>query len=112
WGTLALLFTFLALLTWFGGWLVRRHYKRVLELSPRQRRSRRWGRLGTLVLFTTLLGWLILMIAIGSDPGLLMEGAAAPWMYLFYEVHVVDVVRRPLLLYHAEGSYRSHGRVR
>ena len=112
WGTLALLFTFLALLTWFGGWLVRRHYKRVLDLSPQQRRSRRWGRLGTLVLFTTLLGWLILMIAIGSDPGLLLEGTAAPWMYLLYAVGVLALVGVALIVYHAVRSWMAPRRGR
>ena len=100
WGTLALLLTFLALLTWFAGWLGRRHYKRVLELSPRQRRSRLWGRLGTLTLFTTLLGWLVLMLSIGSDPSLLLEGTAASWMYGLYALGLLALAGVLLIVIH------------
>jgi CubicO group peptidase (beta-lactamase class C family) len=111
-GTLALLTTFLALLIWFGGWLIRRHYTRVLELSRQQRRSRLWGRLGTLMLFTTLLGWLILMIAIGSSPSLLLEGTAAPWMYVLYVLGLLALVGVLLIVVHTVRSWMTPRRGR
>jgi CubicO group peptidase (beta-lactamase class C family) len=112
WGTLALLFTFLALLVWFGGWLIRRHYKRVLELQPQQRRSRLWSRLGTLELFATLLGWLILMVAIGSDQSLLLGGTAAPWMYVLYVLGVLALVGVLLIVIHAARCWMAPRRSR
>jgi CubicO group peptidase (beta-lactamase class C family) len=112
WGTLTLLFTFLALLVWFVGWLLRRHYKRVLELQPSQRRSRFWSRLGVLVLFGTLLGWLILMIAMGSDQMLLLGGTAAPWMYLLYVLGVLALVGVLLIVIHAVRSWMAPRRSR
>ncbi|MEP6908369.1 MAG: serine hydrolase, partial [Pseudoxanthomonas sp.] len=112
WGTLALLFTFLALLVWLSGWLVRRHYKRVLELRPQQRRSRLWSRLGALTLFATLLGWLILMIAIGSDQSLLLGGTAAPWMYVLYVLGLLALVGVLLIVLHAVRCWMAPRRTR
>ena len=111
-GTLALLTTFLALLVWFAGWLVRRHYKRVLELSPPQRLSRLWSRLGTLVLLITMLGWLILMIAMAVDQSLLLDGTATPWMYLLYALGVLALVGVLLIVIHSVRSWMAPRRGR
>ena len=100
-GTLALLFTFLALLVWFGGWLIRRHYKLRLELLPQQRRSRLWSRFGVLVWFVTLSGWLALLITMGSDPSLLLGGTASPWMYVLYVLGVLALAGVVLIVLHA-----------
>ncbi|MDQ6648170.1 MAG: beta-lactamase family protein, partial [Pseudomonadota bacterium] len=107
WGSVALLVTLLALLTWFCGWLVRRHYKLVLALSPQQRRTRLWSRLGTLMLFSTMLGWLILLISIGSNPSLLLEGTAAPWLYLLYGLGLLALAGVLLIVYHTVRSWMA-----
>ncbi|WP_229238229.1 serine hydrolase domain-containing protein [Dyella amyloliquefaciens] len=99
-GALGLLVTLLALLVWFGGWLVRRHYRRTLELPPQLLRSRLWSRLATLVLFGTLVGWLILLICMGSNPYLLLQGTAVPWMYLLSVLGVVALIGVLLIVIH------------
>ena len=112
WGTLALLIVFLTLLVWFAGWLMRRHYKLALELSSSQRRSRFWGRLGASMLFLALLGWLVLMVAMGSAPSLLLEGTAAPWMYLLYVLSVLALIGVLLIVIHTVRSWMSPRRTR
>ena len=112
WGTLTLLLTFLALLVWFGGWLIRRHYKLRLELLPPQRRSRLWSRLSVLVLFGTLLGWLILLMAMGANPYLLLSGTAAPWMYVLYVLGVLALIGVLLIVIHAVRSWMAPRRTR
>ncbi|MEW5308017.1 MAG: hypothetical protein WDW38_000008 [Sanguina aurantia] len=61
--SLALVFVLLTLLVWLAGRLIRRHYKITLQLSPLERRSRLWSRLGTLTLFAAVFGWLLLVVA-------------------------------------------------
>ncbi|MEO8997966.1 MAG: serine hydrolase domain-containing protein [Rhodanobacter sp.] len=112
WGTLALLFTFLTLLVWFSGWLIRRHYKLRLELLPQRLRSRLWSRLGVLVLFATLLGWLLLLISMGSNPSLLLGGTATPWMYVLYALGVLSLVGVLLILIHTVRSWMAPQRSR
>ncbi|HZX71550.1 MAG TPA: serine hydrolase domain-containing protein [Rhodanobacter sp.] len=112
WATLAQLFTLSALLVWLCGWLLRRHYRKQLELSPAQRRSRLWSRLGALVLFGTLLGWLILMMAIASAPSLLLEGGAAPWMYVLYVLGVLALLGVLLIVIHAVRTWMAPRRSR
>ena len=112
WATLTMLFTLAALLVWLCGWLLRRHYGKQLELRPAQRRSRLWSRLGALVLFGTLLGWLVLMIAIGSDQTLLLEGGIAPWMYLLYVLGVLALLGVLLIVIHAVRAWMAPRRSR
>ncbi|HWU77572.1 MAG TPA: serine hydrolase domain-containing protein [Rhodanobacter sp.] len=112
WATLAVLFTLLTLLVWFGGWLVRRHYKRRLELRPQQRRSRLWSRLGVLVLFGTLFGWLILIMALGSDQTLMLEGTVVPWMYVLYVLGLLALIGALLIVIHAVRSWIAPRRSR
>ncbi|MEP7185266.1 MAG: serine hydrolase [Rhodanobacter sp.] len=112
WGTLGMLFAFLALLIWFSGWLIRRHYELRLELSPQQRRSRLWSRLGVLALFVTLLGWLVLLITMGSVPSLLLGGTAGPWMYLLYVLGVLALLGTLLIVMHTVRSWMAPRRTR
>jgi CubicO group peptidase (beta-lactamase class C family) len=106
-GTLGLFSLFLALLIWFGGWLVRRHYKLQLALAPQQRRARLWSRLGVLDLFVTLLGWLTLLVLMGSYPSLLLAGTAAPWMYLLYVLGVLALVGTVLIVINTVRSWMA-----
>jgi CubicO group peptidase (beta-lactamase class C family) len=101
WGTLALLFTVATLLTWFIAFWVRRHYRRRLDLLLPQRRSRLCARLGVVVLVATLLGWLALIMSISADAALLLEGTAAPWMYVLYVLGVLALVGVLLIVIHA-----------
>jgi len=112
WGTLALLFVFGALMSWLFGWLTRRHYGRVLELTQLQRRTRLASRLGTLLLFCTISGWLSLLVAIGMSSGLLMEGGAAPWMYLLFVLGLLSLLGAVAVVIHAVRSWMAPRRSR
>lgn len=111
-GTLSLLFLLATLLSWLCGWLVRRHYGRRLELNVRQRRFRLWSRLGVLVLFATLLGWLILMVSMASDQSLLLQGGATPWLYLLYALGVLALLGVVLIVVHTVRSWMAPRRGR
>ncbi len=111
-GTLGLSSLFVALLIWFCGWLIRRHYKLRLELLPQQRRTRLWSRLGVLALFGALLGWLILIVSMGSNPNLLLGGTAAPWMYMLYVLGLFALVGAVLMVIHAVRSWMAPRRSR
>ncbi|MDO1529779.1 serine hydrolase domain-containing protein [Fulvimonas sp. R45] len=112
WGTLSLLLLLATLLSWLCGWLVRRHYGRRLELDARQRRSRLCSRLGVLVLFATLLGWLILMVALSADQSLLLEGGATPWLYLLYAAGVLALLGAAAVVNHTVRSWMAPRRGR
>src|SRR5574337_639871 len=85
--TLAILLT--APLTWFGGWLIRRHYGRCLELTRTQRIARRLSRLGVLACIATVFGWFLFIAAISANELLLVRGGLTPWMYLQYAMGVL-----------------------
>lgn len=112
WGTLALLLLLGALLGWLCGWLVRRHYGRRLELDAGRRRSRLYSRLGVLVLFVTMLGWLGLMVAISADQTILLEGGATPWMYLLYVLGVLALLGVLAIVIHTVRSWMKPRRGR
>ena len=107
WGTITLLFLLATLGTWSIAWWVRRHYKQRLELLPQQRRSRLWSRLGVLMLFATLLGWLLLLMLMGKNPSLLLAGTAVPWLYLLYVLGVPALVGVLLIVSHAVRSWMA-----
>lgn len=112
WGTLALLLLLGTLLGWLCGWLVRRHYGRRLELDAGRRRSRLYSRLGVLVLFVTVLGWLGLMVAMSADQTILLEGGATPWMYLLYVLGVLALLGVVAIVIHAVRSWMKPRRGR
>ncbi len=112
WGTLSLLVLVATQLSWLGGWMVRRHYRRRLELDARQRRLRLWARSGTLVLLVTMLGWLGLMLAMASDQSLLLEGGATPWLYLLYALGVLALLSVVPAVLHAARSWMAPRRGR
>ncbi|MEO9079465.1 MAG: serine hydrolase domain-containing protein [Rhodanobacter sp.] len=112
WGTLALILTFATLMSWLFGWLTRRHYGRELELTRLQRRTRLASRLGTLLLFCTIMGWLLLLVAISSDQGLLMQGTVIPWMYLLFVMGVLALLGALAVLVHAVRSWMAPRRGR
>lgn len=81
-----------ALLTWFGGWLMRRHYKRSLELTHAQRILRRLSRLGVLAGVTVVVGWLLFVTVISANELLLVRGNLTPWMFLLYAIGVLALL--------------------
>ena len=73
-----------ALLVWFGGWRMRRHYGRMLALTSTQRVTRLLSRLGAAVFVAAIVGWFLMLAAISANELLLVRGGLTPWMYLLY----------------------------
>jgi len=65
-GVLFLVVLVLTLLTWCGGWIVRRRFHAPLVMAVAQRRWRLASRLGVVLLLVMMLGW-VQMIASGLD---------------------------------------------
>ena len=112
WGTLSLLFLLATLLSWLCGWLVRRHYRRPLELGGAQRRSRLLSRLGVLVLFVDLAGWLGLLVAASANQEILLHGALTPWLYVQYVLGVLGLLGALAVVVHAVRSWMAPRRGR
>ena len=89
------------LLTWFVGWWVRRHYRRTLELSDRQRRMRRLSRLGVLALVIVVVGWLSFIGITSADESLLLDGSGTGWLYLLHVLGVVGLLGALAVVVHA-----------
>jgi len=88
-------------LIWLAGWLVRRHYRRVLDLPPALLRTRRLSRLGTLAMLVSVLGWVALLVAAGIDENVLLHGSATPWMLLLYVLGVIALLGAVAIVIHA-----------
>ncbi len=89
---IALAIALATLLVWVGGWCVRRHFARSLELSRPQRIVRRWSRLGVLACVVVMVGWFLFVAAISANELLLVRGGLTPWMYLLYALGVAALL--------------------
>ena len=78
-----------ALLGWFGGWRIRRHYSGTLVLTRAQRSARLLSRLGIVACIAVLIGWFLFVSAISANELLLVRGGLTPWMYLLYALGVL-----------------------
>jgi len=74
---------------WFGGWIVRRRFRRPLEMTDRQRRLRLGSRLGAVLYLAVVAGWIGLLSAIQVDESLLLGGALNPWIGALYVLGVI-----------------------
>jgi len=95
------------LLTWFVGWWVRRHYRRTLELSDRQRRMRRLSRLGVLALVIVVVGWLSFIGITSADESLLLDGSGTGWLYLLHVLGVVGLLGALAVVVHAVRAWMA-----
>jgi CubicO group peptidase (beta-lactamase class C family) len=112
WTGLSFAVVFVALLVWFiGGW-VRRHYRRPLVLEAAQRRSRLWSRLGVLALFVDMAGWLGLLAALSGSEDIVLQGRAGPWLYLLYVLGVFGLLGAVAVVVHAVRSWLAPRRSR
>jgi len=57
-GGIAMAVLLLTIVTWFGGWIVRRRFARPLALEPREARLRLASRIGAVLILLLPLGWL------------------------------------------------------
>ncbi len=109
---LSFLLLVIALLSWgIGGW-VRRHYHRPLVLDATQSRSRLWSRLGVLVLFVDLAGWMALLVASSISQDMLLQGTMAPWLYVLYVLGVLGLLGALAVVAHAVRSWLAPRRGR
>lgn len=106
WAAIAFAVMLAALLVWLGGWSMRRRYRSALELPPALRRTRLLSRLGALVMFADVLGWLLLLIIASIDENVLLQGSATPWMYLLYVLGVVAMLGAVAILVHTWRHWR------
>jgi hypothetical protein len=85
----AIVIALAALLVWFGGWRIRRHYGGTLALTRAQSITRLLSRLGVVAAIAALFGWFLLIVAISANELLLVRGGLATWMYLLYALGVL-----------------------
>ncbi|EIL94061.1 serine hydrolase domain-containing protein [Rhodanobacter spathiphylli] len=89
------------LLSWFvGGW-VRRHYRRPLQLTALQLRTRLLSHLGVLALLAVVLGWLTFIAVTSADESKLLDGSGTGWLYLLYVLGVFGLLGALAVLVHA-----------
>ncbi|MBV9991128.1 MAG: beta-lactamase family protein [Alphaproteobacteria bacterium] len=82
----------LALVVWFGGWIVRRRFRRPLEMTGSQARLRLGARLGALLYLLVILGWVGLITAVSANEFLLFNGGLNTWMTLLYVLGALAVL--------------------
>ncbi|WP_426687598.1 serine hydrolase domain-containing protein [Rhodanobacter ginsengiterrae] len=112
WLGLSFLALIVALLSWgIGGW-VRRHYRRPLVLDVAQRRSRLLSRLGVLLLFVDIAGWMALLVASSISEDMLLQGTMTPWLYLLYVLGVLGLLGALAVVVHAVRSWMAPRRSR
>jgi CubicO group peptidase (beta-lactamase class C family) len=85
----AIVIALAALLIWFGGWRIRRHYGGTLALTRAQSITRLLSRLGVVAALAALFGWFLLIVAVSANELLLVRGGLATWMYLLYALGVL-----------------------
>jgi hypothetical protein len=83
-GTVAI--SLLTVVTWFGGWIVRRRFKRPLGMTALQFRLRLASRLGAVLFLLVVGGWIGLITAVSADEFLLFNGGLNIWMMLLYAI--------------------------
>jgi len=78
----AIVIAFAALLIWFVGWRIRRHYDGTLTLTRTQSVTRLLSRCGVLAAIAAVFGWFLLVVAVSANEMLLVRGGLATWMYV------------------------------
>jgi CubicO group peptidase (beta-lactamase class C family) len=106
WASLSLVVVLGALLFWWLGAWMRRHYHRPFEIAPALRRTRLWSRVGALLLFGDVLGWVSMIAAISADENLLLRGSATPWFYLLYVLGAVSIVGALAVVFHTVRNWQ------
>jgi hypothetical protein len=100
------------LLSWFvGGW-VRRHYRRPLQLTALQLRTRLLSHLGVLALLVVVLGWLTFIAVTSADESKLLDGSGTGWLYLLYVLGVFGLLGALAVLVHAVRAWMEPRRGR
>ena len=108
----AIVIALAALLIWFGGWRIRRHYGRTLALTRTQSISRLLSRLGVLAAIAAVFGWFLLLVAVSADEMLLVRGGLAAWIYLLGALGVLALLGTLATTVNAAQAWRAPRRSR
>jgi hypothetical protein len=100
------------LLTWFGGWRIRRHYDGALALTRAQSVTRLWSRLGALAAIVTVFGWFLLLVAVSANELLLVRGGLATWMFVLDALGVLALAGTLAAVANAAQAWRVARRSR
>jgi CubicO group peptidase (beta-lactamase class C family) len=104
--SLSCLVVLVTLVLWPLGWGIRRHYRRKLELTVPQRRTRSLSRLGALAMFVAVFGWLVLMVVLTATNAVpLVQGTITPWLYVLYVLGVLGLIGAVAVVVHAVRSW-------
>ncbi len=106
WASLSLVVVLGALLFWWLGAWMRRHYRRPFDIAPALCRTRRWSRVGALLLFGDVLGWVLMIAAIAANENLLLRGSATPWFYGLYVLGVAAILGALAVVFHAVRNWQ------
>jgi len=101
-----------ALLVWFAGWRIRRHYGQALVLTRMQEIMRLLSRLGAAASLVVIAGWFGMMLAISADEMLLVRGGLATWMYLLHALGVLALLGTLATIANAAWVWRAPRRSR
>ena len=108
----ALAIVLAALLVWFGGWRIRRHYGSTLSLSRAQGIARLLSRLGAAAWVIVIAGWFLMLVAVSANEMLLVRGGLATWMYLLCALGVVALFGTAAVIANAVCAWRTPRRSR
>jgi len=108
----AIVIALAALLIWFGGWRIRRHYGGTLALPRAQSITRLLSRLGVVAAIAALFGWFLLIVAISANELLLVRGGLATWMYLLYALGVLALLGTLAAVVNAVAAWLARRRSR
>jgi CubicO group peptidase (beta-lactamase class C family) len=100
------------LLTWFGGWRIRRHYDGALALTRAQSVTRLWSRLGALAAVVAVFGWFLLLVAVSANELLLVRGGLATWMFVLDALGVLALAGTLAAVANAAQAWRVARRSR
>ncbi|MGN6789128.1 MAG: serine hydrolase domain-containing protein [Rhodanobacteraceae bacterium] len=103
----AMVIALAALLIWFGGWRIRRHYDGTLALTRAQSTTRLLSRLGVLAAIVAVFGWLLLVVAVSANEMLLVRGGLASWMYVLFALGVLALAGALAAIAHAVHAWRA-----
>lgn len=96
-GVLFLVILVLTLVTWFGGWIVRRRFHAPLVMTRAQKRWRLASRLGVVLLLAMMLGW-VHFVATGLDDS---NDALARHLTVLYVIGVLAALGAVAMLVEA-----------
>jgi hypothetical protein len=96
----------LATLMWPIAAIVRRKYRRPLQLEPRQARARRLTHYAALIGIVFLLSWVVLLMAAGANPAALST-ALDPWIRLIQLIGLACVAGAAVTVWNAWITFRG-----